>query len=621
MEIELLEIRDFLARHNPFNVLSAQQLDGLPRLLTVRYIRRGSHFPPVAVTEKFLYVVRSGAIELRDGQGNLHLKLAEGDYYSNLCQLVDLHPEVSGLASEDCLLYALPCEQLAVLRRGSVEFDQLFSQSLRERLRSAVSSVQTLEPGALSVLTLPLADLVKRSAVTVAPHMTVREAAAIMTRERVSSAVVADSDKPIGLITDSDLRIQCVAGEVSLDAPVSQIMSPQPVTISDRSSAFDALLLMSRRHINHLPVMSDGHLTGVITSRDLARRQSTSALFMSSDIHKAHTREELPAICARLPELQLQMSKAGVQAGYLLDALTAVNDALGEKLITLAIAELGPPPVAFAWVVAGSQARREQTIHSDQDNAIILAEPVSAEQEDYFARLAAFVSDGLNACGYVYCPGEVMATNQKWRQPLATWQKYFHEWIEHPEPRALMLASIFFDMRVLYGDKNLLERLQADILRRTRDNGIFIAYMAANALSHRPPLGFFRNFVLVHDGKHDDTLDIKHRGIVPIIDLARVYALSKGLPQVNTGQRLQAAVESGALSWEMGENLIDALEFIATLRVRHQAAQILRGLAPDNFLAPDDLSELERDHLKDAFAVIKLLQETLENRYQLGRFR
>jgi CBS domain-containing protein len=246
---------------------------------------------------------------------------------------------------------------------------------------------------------------------------------------------------------------------------------------------------------------------------------------------------------------------------------------------------------------------------------------MTEEHEQYFTTLANWVCDGLNACGFVYCPGEAMASNQEWRQPLRTWRQYFNDWITKPEPKALMLASIFFDLRPVHGEQKLYKRLQLEILNKTRDNGIFTAHMAANALTHRPPLGFFRRFVLIHDGEHDDTLDIKHRGIVPITDIARVLSLTSGINAINTTDRLKTAINLGALSEEMGENLIDALEFIASLRIRHQADQIRRGDKPDNYLAPDDLSALERKHLKDAFKVIEEMQGTMENRYQLGRFR
>jgi CBS domain-containing protein len=220
----------------------------------------------------------------------------------------------------------------------------------------------------------------------------------------------------------------------------------------------------------------------------------------------------------------------------------------------------------------------------------------------------------------VYCPGDVMAMNPKWRQPLRIWKKYFVTWIQRPDPMALMLSSVFFDLRPLYDPEGLFEEIHDTVLAHSKTNRIFIAYMAANALKHRPPLGFFRNFVLIHGGDHNHTFDIKHRGIVPIIDLARVYALSEGIEETNTAERLRAAAEAKAVSKDGAANLIGALELIGTLRMRHQARQLRRGERADNFLSPDELSPMERGHMKDAFVLINTMQESLGQRYQAGRF-
>jgi CBS domain-containing protein len=214
----------------------------------------------------------------------------------------------------------------------------------------------------------------------------------------------------------------------------------------------------------------------------------------------------------------------------------------------------------------------------------------------------------------------VMAKNPKWRQPLRIWKKYFTTWIERPEPMALMLSSVFFDLRPIYDPEGLFEEVHSQVLELSKANRIFIAYMASNAIMHRPPLGFFRSFVLIHGGDHDHTFDLKHRGTVPIIDLARVYALSAGLPETNTLERLRATADAGVLSREGALNLADAAEFIGTLRMRHQARQLRRGEKADNFLSPEELSPLERGHLKDAFLLINTMQEALGTRYQTGRF-
>ncbi|HEY5719821.1 MAG TPA: putative nucleotidyltransferase substrate binding domain-containing protein, partial [Gammaproteobacteria bacterium] len=239
---------------------------------------------------------------------------------------------------------------------------------------------------------------------------------------------------------------------------------------------------------------------------------------------------------------------------------------------------------------------------------------------DYFRALSKSVCDGLDACGYIYCPGEMMAMTDEWRQPLATWKGYFDKWIDTPEPKALMLTCVFFDLRCVGGSQELFQQLRHYVLEQCRGKSIFLALMALNALSHQPPLGFFRNIVLIRGGEHDHTFDLKHNGIIPIVDLARVYALSVGVEAVNTQERLAAAQAAGGLSSEGAQDLRDALEFVSQVRIQHQARQIRAGGKADNFMSPDDLSAFERSHLKEAFSVVRTMQEALAQRFQTNRF-
>jgi CBS domain-containing protein len=618
MEIELIEIRDFLAQRYPFDALPEERLDQLPKSLQIRYLRRGSAFPPDDVEGDYFYIIRSGAIELRDEKGKLHAKLAEGDYYTSPCQLVDFGLTTHNLAVEDSLLYLLSCADLKTLQLESEEFDLHFKNSIRERLRRAASG-DTKEFGdSMAHMAVAVADLGRKPPVTMDANRSIREAARLMTEQNVSSVMLLESGKLAGIITDSDLRKRCVAEGLPVEQPAKSIMTSNLETIKHDDLALEAMITMTRLHVHHLPVMKEGEIFGMLTATDITRHNPA---FIVTDIRKACDLQQLSKICRRLPALQLHLANSSATALHIGEAISLITDAVTGRLIEMAQEDLGPEPVPFVWVCGGSQARGEQTSHSDQDNALIIADDYAEDHHIYFEALANRVCDGLDTCGFVYCPGNAMASNPEWRQPIRVWRRYFNNWITKPEPKALMLASIFFDLRPAYGDQKLYQRLQLEILNKTRGNGIFIAYMAANAVTHRPPLGFFRRFVLIHDGEHDDTLDIKHRGVVPITDIARVLSLSRGVNATNTTDRLRTAIKSGALSQEMGENLMDALEFIASLRISHQADQIRRGETPDNYLAPDDLSVLERKHLKDAFKVIEEMQETMEVRYQLARFR
>jgi CBS domain-containing protein len=434
-------------------------------------------------------------------------------------------------------------------------------------------------------MTVRVRDMVQRAPIATGPETSIREAARIMSEHHVSSLLIMDGEHLAGMITDRDLRNRCVAAGLATDQPVRAIMTETLTTVDLDTLGFQALIAMTRLNIHHLPVLEGGRVVGLISSTDFTRFQSANSIYLVGDIHRADSIETLAQIGAKIAELQVHLILGGATATQVGQAISAITDAITLRLIELAEADLGAPPVPYAWLLGGSQARREQSAHSDQDNALLISDEAKPEDDAYFAALARFVNDGLNACGFVYCPGEVMASNPKWRQTLRIWNKYFSNWILKPEPMALMLSNVFFDMRSLRDPNGLCEELHERIIEKSRANRIFIAYMAANALKNRPPLGFFRNIVLIQGGDHDHTLDIKHRGLIPIIDLARVYALSAGIAENNTNERLQVAAERGALSRDGAANLIDALELIATLRMRHQAQQRRNGEQPENFLA------------------------------------
>jgi CBS domain-containing protein len=619
MDVELIEIREFLASHAPFDRLPDAVLDLLPQRLAVRYLRRGTAFPPDDDAEPSLYILHRGAVELRDVDGGLVSKLAEGDLCVSPCGGGAEMAGLVGQTAEDTLAYLLPCADLDRLRAEHPDFAEHFNASMSHRLRKALDAIKHDAAGT-ELMTLRVRELVNHPLVHTSPDTSIQDAARVMSEARVSSLVITDEGRLVGMITDRDLRNRCLAAGLPPSEPVRRIMTERLHTVRDDTLGFEALIKMSRLNVHHLPILNENGVRGVLSTSDLVRVQSANAVYMVGDIRKADSVDTLAAISSKLPELQIQLVQSGATAGQIGQAISAVTDAITIRLLELAEDELGAPPVPYCWMAGGSQARREQSSHSDQDNALLIADHARPEDDAYFLMLARRVNDGLNACGYIYCPGDVMASNGKWRQPLKIWTKYFNTWIKRPDPMALMLSSVFFDLRAIHDPEGLFGELSERLHTMSKKETIYIAYMAANALKHRPPIGFFRNFVLIRGGEHDHTFDIKHRGIVPIVDLARVYALSAGLDEINTLERLRAAGAGRALSADGAANLVDAYEFIGTLRMRHQANQLRHGEKADNFLSPDDLSPLERGHLKDAFAFINTMQESLGQRYQAGRF-
>jgi len=621
MDVELIEIRDFLASHHPFDLLATATLDHLPKDLAVRYLRRGTPFPPEDADQPYLYVIRAGAIELRNDRDELVAKFGEGDLCVSPC-LPEAAPEgLRGRTVEDTLLYLITCERLQALRRDNAEFDEHFSHSTRERLRQALQKLQPHSGAGSTLLSVAVEDLVTRAPIYTNADTSIQQAAELMTTERVSSLLIMKDTQLVGLVTDRDLRTRCVAQGLDYQQPVATIMTEKLHTVPRGTISIEALMTMTRLHIHHLPVVDGAKVLGIVSSSDLMRYQSANAVYVVGQIRRARALPELVEASKQMPELQVQLVAAGATAYHLGQAMSAVVDALTRQLITLAEEQLGPAPVAYVWLASGSQARREQTAHSDQDNVLVLSDEYRPDEHgDYFEALAKFVNDGLDACGVPYCPGEVMASNPEWRQPLRVWRDYFERWLNNPDHKAVMLANNFYDLRAVHGDAELFDELHQYALELVRENKIFLAYMTANALRSRPPLGFFRGFVLIRDGEHANTFDLKHGALLPITELARVYALSVGGDELNTVNRLRQAAAANALSREGAANLIDALEFIGTLRARHQAQQIKNGEPPDNYIHPDKLSPLERGHLKDVFSIITMMQDALGARYQAARF-
>lgn len=353
------------------------------------------------------------------------------------------------------------------------------------------------------------------------------------------------------------------------------------------------------------------------TSTDL----SAAAGALGQAMAGQHSVADLARLSAGVKPLQQDLARCAVGACRSGQLITSLTDAVTTRLIELAERQFGPAPIAYVWVAAGSQARHEQSAQSDQDNCLILPDSYrAAAHAAYFRDFSKFVCDGLNDCGYLHCPGNVMAMNETWCQPRQRWLAYFKQWIEEPSPKALMLACVFFDLRAIHGDAELLESLRCEVLASTRGNSLFLAYMVSNALKHRPPLKLFGRLSLIRDGEHAHTLDLKHSGLVPIVDLARIYALAGGLTAVSTQQRLEQAAATHEVSVAGARDLAQAFEFMGQLRQSQQARQLALGQTPDSFLAPGALSTSERSQLKDAFALVQTLQDTLRQRYQAENF-
>lgn len=618
LDVELAEVRDFLAEHPPFGWLPAPVLAALPERLTITYRRRGSVVLPAGDTPTELLVVRSGAVELRDPEGHLVERGAAGTCLGGTALRAGNPQPAAATAIEDTLLLAMPADVFLGLCAEHPDLAAFFAAPLGGRLREAVSQQREDHgPPAGAVLRTRVGDLVRRPPVAVPVSATVREAARTMADERISSVLVTDGDRLAGILTDRDLRTRVVAVGLDPERRVSEVMTKDPVTGDPDALALEVLLDLVRLNIHHLPLLARGRLAGVITATDLLRLEQTNPVHLVGDVAKAADAGEVAELAAGLSSLVESLVRQGSSAHDAGRVVTTVGDAVEQRLIELAEAELGPPPVPYAWVTMGSRARFEQALGPDQDHALVLDDDATPEHDVWFAALADRVADGLERAGYPRCRGEKMATNPRWRQSLAAWRREVTHWVTAPTPDAVLDSSVFFDMRHLAGEP----ALSADLLRHqrlaARGSPIFLAHLAGEAARGDPPVGFFRGLVVERSGEHRDALDVKKGGLLIICEVARVHALAAGSARTNTLDRLDDAVADQRLSPSLAGDLRDAWEFLAHLRLQHQADLVREGLPPDNWITPSSLSSLEKVHLKAAFGVIRSAQTALGLHYPI----
>jgi len=374
-----------------------------------------------------------------------------------------------------------------------------------------------------------------------------------MTEKKVSCLLIINQNDNVikGILTDRDLRRRVLAKEIDTNNTVDSVMTAPK---------------------------------SILTINDLIRKQRSEPILVISAIYKAQNTDELVRACLRIHDLLRNLIASDVKAEALGRLVTTVTDALTQRLIQLAQQEL--------------------------DNNTL------PEHDEYFKKLANFVCDGLHECGYIHCPGDVMASNNNWRQPLSIWQQYFTTWIQEKDPNAILNSSIFFDVRAVYSSQGntMVDELKHSLFA-AKDNQFFLAQMTRNALKTVPPLGIFNQLVLHRSGEHKDTFNMKRRGLLTINDITRIHALAHGIEEVNTYDRLRKLAEIGALREEQALNLLDALEFVAHMRLVHQGEQMQQGQIIDNYINPKDLSKLLQYQLKDAFQIIRDEQKNLRVRF------
>lgn len=645
-ELPLARIKDFVKGVTPFGVLPAAELGRVVSAMEIAFFPKGEVViraggPP----SEFLYLVHKGSAKVTlPGGRDLEEMLVDlrevGECFGALSLLQGAQALFSVTAREDLIAYLLPAGPFKALVEEHPAFERHFRQSLARNLEAVKGSVDCRLPEAAGVngeglnaalMRARVADLMTGEVLSCLPATPISAAAKRMAVRRVGSIVVVEeSGHQAGIVTGGDLRDRCLAAGKSSDAPVGEIMSWPVLTISPKAYAFEALLEMSRHGVSHLLVTEDDRIRGIVCDHDLQMLTGGgSPVALVNDIDKVETVAELVALHGKIDRLLHTLLTMSGSARNLTELVTEFNDRVTYKLLQITEAGmeaegLGRPPVPYCWLALGSEGRREQSLRTDQDNALVFANVPDASKariKEWFGGFAERVVAGLEACGFPRCPGEVMAVNPRWRNSEEDWRKTFLSWVLDPNPRTLRMATIFFDYREIYSEADLTEQLTARLRAAIEGNRLFLRHLAANALYNRPPLGFLRQFVVEKDGEHKDQLNLKMSGLAPIVDAARVMALDQQISATNTFERLDQVAGRGLLKPGLAADLREAYSFITLLRISRHLEERAAGNQPTNFLDPQTLNSLQRKMLKESFQVISKLQDLLENRYQTRLMR
>ena len=601
------QVEDFLNTSAPFDVLDKEQKLELVKHTELVYLT-ADNVGDLQKGDASLYLIQNGQFSVQDSDAPLR-HLSEGDYFGYVNIMENRNFPLSISVDSPGLVYCFkasavaPLFDLPVIRHF---FDGLRNNALQNHAISDTNSMWLYKG---------LEDVINKSPVSVDVETSITAAAQLMTTQKVSSLLVTREDKLIGIITDRDLRSRVVAASLDIHLPVSHIMTPNPAQIMGNRTLFDALALMTERNIHHLPVVDQQTLVplGMVTASDIIRHQRGNVLFIIGELSKAENLYELTRLSWQLPHyFSAHAKKAGDYdiAGKILSQAT---DIMTRKLIGFFQQANGKAPMMFAWLVYGSQAREDQTMGSDQDNGLLLAQRPNKAQAEYFAKMAEYVCNGLAKCGIKLCDGNIMASNPDLRLSLDEAIEEAKGWVKAPTKDAIMHFNIFLDVRCAAGDVSLFKQLQRKRAPLMQQN-MFLAALTRNSNEISVPLSMFQKFIYEKGRKEKDVIDLKTRAVALINNIARIYALADGVTLPNTLARLEALSSNSQLSKRDATNLRDIWLFLNRLRWRHQ----LENKVTDNRVSISSLSSIEKHQLKAAFKAIERTNQAMVMKFSGG---
>ena len=610
----------------PFRAMPGERLAEILAAAAVVFFRHGKVIchPEIAENGRRLWLLRRGSICLTP-----HGDESAGDASAErlgIGALVPLESALTGArpwriytAAEDSFLWEIDGDNLerllaepAVLRWIALQL-----QESNGRLRDVVSEVLRGRRVADQALALPVSMVAGDGVVCTATDTSVREVAKLMADRAVGSVVVGSPDDAVGIVTQTDLVRRAMAAGLDYGSPVGAIMTSRPAMIASGTTALDAGIEMAGRGFRHLLVCEpDGPVVGVVSERDIFRIQQHGVGNFFLPIDTAGSVDELADLAVRTRDFAQRVFRQGMEVGQFTRLMSSLNDRLTRRLLTIITAGVHSEQ-QFCWLAFGSEGREEQGFVTDQDNGIIFVPPPNADIETVrtsYLESARRINAGLQRCGFDLCKGNIMAGNPEWCLSLDEWKEKFSRWIHAPTPMAMLNATIFFDLRGIYGDIALAEHLRDHLLDQLAGNTICLHMLAANAMTVEPPLGLWNRFA-TDWGEAKGTFDLKTQGSRLFVDVARIYALANGVRTTNTEHRLQAIGKRIRRSPTAIEGDIAAFRMIQTIRLRRQLESLKDG-KPANRIDPYLFNDIDQRMLREALRQARSLQERLKLDYR-----
>ena len=620
----------FLKPHLPFSRMARRDLEFIAERARLGYFPVGSMIvDPAAGVAGHLHIIQRGHVRVRNPNAAVDDEVrGVGECFPVAALSAGAAGTRTFQATEDVFALLLPRADFDALRERSPEFAQFCAEALATLVQHSLGQLRNhFSQRATDQQTLlePLKALVRREPVYCTAEATVREALERMSEEGVRTIAVVDSQRrPLGIFTLLDLMERVVLPGVSLATPVQQVMTTNPAMLDELSNAQEGLALMASRGFHQLLVVRGGELAGIVTERDLFGLQRVTMRNITQSVRQARDVAALQRVVADIAALTDNLVAQGAAAEPLTHTITALNDSLTQRLFELLLPKFDLGDTAWCWLAVGSEGRREQTVATDQDNAIVFecAERDVSVTRERLLRFAREANDRLAELGFPLCTGNIMARNPDYCLTVDEWRGRFAGWMREPTPEALLAANIFFDFRALAGDHSLAERLRSWLDATSGENKLFLRMLVANALQAEPPLGWIRTF-RTDEGEFAGTIDLKSHGTRIFVDAARAFALALGIGETNTSQRIRAAGRRLNRDEREIAASVDAYHFLQLLRLRAQRGGLdLAATEPAsgaerprhalNRLDPYALNEIDQRMLREAFRQARALQTHLD---------